>query len=298
MCKKLAYLVCFVLVLGVISFGTGVINPASLKGQPCPPGAVAELTTDKYHYEYIDNVTFTLTNVGDVNLCSRGIDASYWIEDANGQKVRQDSPIKIITPQPTLKPGESMSWTWDQTYLIYDSNFPFDPIPPTGQHVPPGTYVAKFEYYYPSQIAQVEFVLGYSCGPVKFRGTVASDEQCGVLPICYGDCFCDVNVGQILDDPCGLLQNVSSVEVCYGTEPLCFKKGDRVEVSGYYWKYFGPMQCVGRVTTGQTGYIRLIEFIPGDINKDYYVDFFDVAILARNWLQCNNPQDPNCTWTP
>jgi hypothetical protein len=298
MSGKSVSLISCVLLVGAISLGIGVINTTLVKGQPCSPGALAELTADKYHYEYIDTVTFTLANVNDVNLCSRGVDASYWIENASGQKVREDNPIKIITPQLTLEVGESMSWTWDQTYLIYDPYDPYSTIPPTGQHVPAGTYVAKFNYYYPDQTAQAQFVLGDSDGPVKFRGTVASAEDCNVFPVCYGDCFCDVNVTQILDDPYDLLLNVSSVEVCYGTDHRCFKEGDRVEVSGYYWKYFGPMQCIGRVVMEEAGYIILIEFIPGDINKDYYVDFLDVAILARNWLECNNPVDANCTWTP
>jgi hypothetical protein len=41
-----------------------------------------------------------------------------------------------------------------------------------------------------------------------------------------------------------------------------------------------------------------IIIIPGDINGDKYVDFFDLAILGRNWLECNDPNDPNCTWVP
>ena len=38
--------------------------------------------------------------------------------------------------------------------------------------------------------------------------------------------------------------------------------------------------------------------IPGDINMDRYVNFIDVAILTGNWLECNAPDDPNCTWVP
>jgi hypothetical protein len=34
--------------------------------------------------------------------------------------------------------------------------------------------------------------------------------------------------------------------------------------------------------------------LPGDINKDCYVDFYDFAKIAGNWLQCGNPFDPDC----
>ena len=38
--------------------------------------------------------------------------------------------------------------------------------------------------------------------------------------------------------------------------------------------------------------------ISSDLNCDCYVDFLDLAILANDWLRCNNPNDLNCevTW--
>jgi hypothetical protein len=38
--------------------------------------------------------------------------------------------------------------------------------------------------------------------------------------------------------------------------------------------------------------------IPGDINEDGYVNVLDFVILAVNWLECNAPGDPSCTWEP
>ena len=38
--------------------------------------------------------------------------------------------------------------------------------------------------------------------------------------------------------------------------------------------------------------------IPGDINRDRYVNFIDVVILAGNWLECNASNNLNCTWVP
>lgn len=36
------------------------------------------------------------------------------------------------------------------------------------------------------------------------------------------------------------------------------------------------------------------ENIAGDITNDGYVSFFDVAVLANNWLKCSELNDPNC----
>jgi hypothetical protein len=36
-------------------------------------------------------------------------------------------------------------------------------------------------------------------------------------------------------------------------------------------------------------------YLPADINHDCYVDMFDIAVFAQNWLVCINPTDANCT---
>ena len=32
----------------------------------------------------------------------------------------------------------------------------------------------------------------------------------------------------------------------------------------------------------------------GDLNEDCYVDFLDFATFAADWLECTDPNDPNC----
>jgi hypothetical protein len=39
-------------------------------------------------------------------------------------------------------------------------------------------------------------------------------------------------------------------------------------------------------------------FLPSDLNHDCYINFADFAIFAQNWLTCNDPQDPACSYTP
>jgi hypothetical protein len=81
-------------------------------------------------------------------------------------------------------------------------------------------------------------------GEVKFRGIVATGEEWGGL-VCYGSYYCSVSIEEILYDPENLLL-VYEVSVCYN-ESLSLKAGDWVECYGFYWKEFGPLQCMGRV---------------------------------------------------
>jgi len=34
----------------------------------------------------------------------------------------------------------------------------------------------------------------------------------------------------------------------------------------------------------------------GDINADCRVNLEDFALLAADWMRCNNPADSNCEW--
>lgn len=38
----------------------------------------------------------------------------------------------------------------------------------------------------------------------------------------------------------------------------------------------------------------LLSFEPADLNRDCYVNLEDFAVIARDWLKCNNPQDEAC----
>jgi len=112
---------------------------------------------------------------------------------------------------------------------------------------------------------QLAFATPEENGPVKFRGTVASDEQCGVFPVCYEECFCPVDLTQVIEDPYGLLEGVSSLEVCYGYEqPMDLKEGETVEVYGFCWMGSCPMQYCGRVIASVEPYyiVRLPEPTP------------------------------------
>lgn len=41
-----------------------------------------------------------------------------------------------------------------------------------------------------------------------------------------------------------------------------------------------------------------VTIIPGDIDENCKVDFVDFALLAGNWVQCNDRRDPNCSLAP
>jgi len=124
-----------------------------------------ELSTDKICYAPGETVTFTFTNTGDLPIRTRFIESTYWIDNDQGVMVLEYNPIQPITPLEYLNPDESHIWTWDQKYLIYNKNPPFNPVPPTGQQVPNGVYIANLDWYpdfpdpYPGGIAKTGFAI-------------------------------------------------------------------------------------------------------------------------------------------
>ena len=55
---------------------------------------------------------------------------------------------------------------------------------------------------------------------------------------------------------------------------------------------FPPNRILGLIDCGLEG------FLEADANKDCYVNNEDFAILHRDYLECTNPQDPNCSQAP
>jgi len=49
----------------------------------------------------------------------------------------------------------------------------------------------------------------------------------------------------------------------------------------------GPLDCN---TVRSFGYT-----LDSDLSSDCYVNFKDFAVFAQEWLECNDPNDPNCT---
>ena len=83
-------------------------------------------------------------------------------------------------------------------------------------------------------------------GQVRFRGTVTTDEQHNVSPVCYGDYFVGATVSEVLEDANNVLAGIKTVEVCY-TVAHGLAMGDFVEVYGIYWGGTCPKQYCARV---------------------------------------------------
>jgi len=99
-------------------------------------------------------------------------------------------------------------------------------------------------------------------GYVKFRGTVITGERTQ-LAVCYGAYFSKVEIDTILEGE-SLIQELSSVEVCYGNTALDIYTGCEVEVYGYYYGFSGPLQMVGRIDVGNDGYVKILEDCDGE----------------------------------
>jgi len=61
----------------------------------------------------------------------------------------------------------------------------------------------------------------------------------------------------------------------------------------------GWIDCVGQFTLKVEAYVPTCNeagiYVPQDLNQDCYVDLADLAILAGQWLKCNDQWNPDCT---
>lgn len=78
---------------------------------------------------------------------------------------------------------------------------------------------------------------------VCFEGHVKTDEAWGKF-VCYGSYYCDVDVGRIIYDPDDLLHR--SQTIAYKEESN-LTTCEHVRCCGFYYRWGGPMQCVGYI---------------------------------------------------
>lgn len=100
------------------------------------------VSTDKQHYEFGESVVITITNTGDDQVYVHPhIDQDGVIANKHtGEVVKMNTPY-FTDDVMILKPGQSFTWTWEQTYYIWtriDGTVVFSRI--TGMPVPGGVY--------------------------------------------------------------------------------------------------------------------------------------------------------------
>ncbi len=75
---------------------------------------------------------------------------------------------------------------------------------------------------------------GWGTGAVDFQAYVSTSEHQEIYPIGAGQYTVEVAIAQIVDDPAGVLDNITSVDVCYNTK-MNLVVGSLVEVTGTYY---------------------------------------------------------------
>jgi len=157
---------------------------------------------------------------------------------------------------------------------------------PAKKSIPPAVKIGKHKITvvatYEGQRVEksYEFEVYPGNGEVKFIGTVLTDEKYGQF-VCYGSYYVKVRIDKILEGS-DLIGNLRSAEVCYKNK-LNLKRGDRVEVYGYYYGGICPLQCCGRVAAcGDSYYIKPIE-------NRYEVIFEDDFNDLSNWIPYGSP---------
>ncbi|MBN2183390.1 MAG: hypothetical protein JW715_15880 [Sedimentisphaerales bacterium] len=105
---------------------------------------------------------------------------------------------------------------------------------------------------------------GWGTGEVVFQAYVDTSEHQEIFPICAGQYMVEVSVGKVIEDPMGILEYVTSVEICY-EQALGLTYGDIVEVEGIYYDGACPIPYCGRVAAS---YVYEIDEIEEDEEDD------------------------------
>jgi hypothetical protein len=87
---------------------------------------------------------------------------------------------------------------------------------------------------------------GWGTGKVTFRALVMTAEHQEIYPVCSGQYTAEVSVDTVLDDPMGVLQYVTKLDICYASK-LSLTRWSTVEVVGTYSGGACPFAYCGRV---------------------------------------------------
>lgn len=148
-------------------------------------------------------------------------------------------------------------------------------------------------------------VIGAAIHPAKVRWTATATVPVNISGVFTGGNLADVLVSLIHNDADIVFSQVGS-----GTTDVVFDinmnvtAGDTIDFALREASNFGISH------TGLGVVISEIDAVPGptciqqgvfftsDLNKDCFVNILDFAMLALDWLKCNDPETPACTDVP
>src|SRR5574340_800937 len=87
---------------------------------------------------------------------------------------------------------------------------------------------------------------GWGTSALQFRAYVNTQEHQEIYPVGAGRYMVEVTVDKVLDDPGGILERVTKVDVCYD-QPLGLAAGVLVEVTGTFYDGASPIPYYRRV---------------------------------------------------
>lgn len=87
---------------------------------------------------------------------------------------------------------------------------------------------------------------GWGTGAVEFVAYVRTSEHQEIYPVCAGQYTTRVGIEEVLDDPMGVLEYVTSVDICYDGR-MDLAEGETIEIRGTYHDGACPLPFCGRV---------------------------------------------------
>jgi predicted outer membrane repeat protein len=102
---------------------------------------------------------------------------------------------------------------------------------------------------------------GWGTGEVHFKAYVNTKEHQEIYPVGAGQYTVQVTIEEVVDDPATVLDNVTSVDICYDRK-MGLVSGNIVEVTGTYYNGACPLPYCGRVKASSVDKLSELEVLP------------------------------------
>ena len=99
----------------------------------------------------------------------------------------------------------------------------------------------------------------------------------------------DVPGGITVQTPNANVVQVTRIRMKVGDTALAAETLSRVDITAHGLTAF-------IMTNEWTELSRCVLCLPGDLNRDRYLNLQDIALMANHWLACSDPAEPACTW--
>ena len=224
------------------------------------------------------------------------------LKEANVESEKKIGPNAILGALCSYTPGLGLLWE-SATIVEIEPPVPGDPAAGATVSMPPFTLVAEAdgEFFFQADPAASTLSI------IKDADTYLSCELDYIIYDPIINTFYGVGGAYSSSLPAGYSPYVDGVNSALTSDSLTLY-GVEIVPTVDFMALTGGFMAPGTAPANGLGGMREVGQVPlncadvwayglgldGDINRDCYVNNEDLALLAENWLKCNNPLDSNC----